>query len=102
MANYKELSAKIAALMQEAEAARKTERNAALAEIRATMARHDISVADLALPTTRRGRSESAAKVPAKYVHPLTGERWSGRGLKPRWLTAELAAGKPLESFIVA
>jgi DNA-binding protein H-NS len=40
-------------------------------------------------------------KVAAKYKGP-NGETWSGRGLKPRWLTAEIKKGKKLESFAIA
>lgn len=41
-------------------------------------------------------------KVPAKYRHPKTGETWSGRGLKPNWLSREIDAGVPIERFLVA
>lgn len=41
-------------------------------------------------------------KVAPKFQHPKTGETWAGRGLKPRWLTAELDKGKSLESFRIA
>jgi len=40
-------------------------------------------------------------KVAAKYKHPKTGEAWSGRGSKPRWLQAEIKAGKKIEAFAV-
>jgi DNA-binding protein H-NS len=30
-----------------------------------------------------------------------SGELWSGRGLKPRWLVAQMKQGKKLESFAV-
>ena len=39
-------------------------------------------------------------KVAPKYRGP-NGELWSGRGLKPLWLTAELKKGKKLESFSI-
>ena len=39
-------------------------------------------------------------KVAPKYRGPK-GELWSGRGLKPRWLTAELKQGKKLENFAI-
>ena len=102
MANYKELSAQIATLMQQAEAARKAERSAVLAEIRATMAAYKISVSDLGVPRTRQLRADSPKTLPAKYRHLQSGETWSGRGLRPRWLVAELATGKSLDSFIIA
>ncbi len=50
----------------------------------------------------RRGRppGRKGKKVPAKYRGPK-GVTWSGRGLKPRWLTAELKKGKKLEDFAI-
>ena len=42
------------------------------------------------------GRSRS--NVAAKYVNPSDpSQTWSGRGLKPKWLTKMLASGKTLE-----
>ena len=37
----------------------------------------------------------------AKYRCPLTGQTWTGRGLKPRWLMVALEAGQTLGSFAV-
>jgi DNA-binding protein H-NS len=39
--------------------------------------------------------------MPPKYRNPETGETWSGRGARTRWLTAAIAAGKKLEDFAV-
>lgn len=46
--------------------------------------------------------SRLGRKVPIKYQHPETGESWSGRGMKPKWLTREIEAGADQESFRVA
>jgi DNA-binding protein H-NS len=55
----------------------------------------------------RRGRPPGSGrkslrgrKVAPKYRGP-GGETWSGRGLKPRWLVAEMKKGKKLESFAI-
>jgi DNA-binding protein H-NS len=40
-------------------------------------------------------------KVAPKYRGP-GGETWTGRGLKPKWLTAALADGKKIEDFLIA
>jgi DNA-binding protein H-NS len=51
--------------------------------------------------SSRRGGARG--KVPAKYRNPDNpSETWAGRGLKPRWLTAALKAGKKLEHFSIA
>jgi len=46
----------------------------------------------------KRGRK--GRKVPAKY-RGARGETWSGRGLRPRWLTAALKEGKKLDDFLI-
>ena len=40
--------------------------------------------------------------VAAKYRDPKTGQTWSGRGLKPKWLVAALEAGWSLFEFDMA
>lgn len=49
----------------------------------------------------KQTRSTKGAKVAVKYKNQATGETWSGRGLKPNWLRAELMKGATLESFAV-
>jgi DNA-binding protein H-NS len=39
-------------------------------------------------------------KVEPKYRGP-DGETWSGRGLKPKWLTAAIKDGKAIEDFLI-
>jgi DNA-binding protein H-NS len=34
-----------------------------------------------------------------KFRDPATGDTWSGRGLKPKWLTTALESGKKVEDF---
>ena len=42
-------------------------------------------------------------KVEPKYRNPENpAETWAGRGLKPRWVTAAIKAGKKLEDFSIA
>jgi|RhiMethySRZTD1v2_1073278.scaffolds.fasta_scaffold91888_3 DNA-binding protein H-NS len=47
----------------------------------------------------RRG-PKKGQKVPPKYRGPH-GETWSGRGLRPKWLTAELKSGHKLDDFLI-
>ena len=49
----------------------------------------------------RRKRRGTGRKVPAKYRSPR-GETWSGRGLRPRWLTAAMKEGKKPDDFLIA
>jgi DNA-binding protein H-NS len=50
----------------------------------------------------RRAKQHALAgrKVAAKYKG-ANGETWSGRGLKPRWLTEALKSGKKIEDFLI-
>lgn len=48
----------------------------------------------------RKSSNQKGVKVAAKYRGP-NGETWSGRGLMPRWLAAQVAAGKTKENFAV-
>jgi DNA-binding protein H-NS len=53
------------------------------------------------LPSGRRQRSRlKGRKVPPKYRSP-SGETWSGRGARPRWLVAVLKGGNRLEEFLI-
>jgi len=98
MASYKELKAKAEDLLRQAEAARKAETAAVIAEIRKTMAEYGISAADLAgKPAASKGRKPAAVK----YRNPANDDAWSGRGRVPRWLAALEAAGRKREEFAV-
>jgi DNA-binding protein H-NS len=118
MSSYKELKEQAEDLMRQAEAARKAELSAVLADIKAKMAAYGITVADLAGKVkAAKGSKASSAKavkpgkvkaakprkpVAAKYRNSATGETWSGRGKAPKWLAAELAKGRKREEFLVA
>jgi DNA-binding protein H-NS len=97
MAKLSELLAQKAALEQQIAATQREERQAAIAQVKALMAEHGLTLADLGT----RSPSKPAAKVAAKYRDQATGQTWSGRGLQPRWLKAALAAGKKLSDFAV-
>ena len=113
MASFKELKSQAEDLMRQAEAARKAEISAAIAEIKAKMAAYGITLADLGgKARAAKGRKPKAVKtakaakgakakpakprqpVAAKYRNAATGESWSGRGRVPKWLAAELAKGR--------
>lgn len=98
MATYKELKAQAEVLMQQAEAARRAEIAAVVAEIQARMKEFGITVADL-----KGGAKKAKARgtVAAKYRNPATGDSWSGRGRAPRWLADALAKGRKKDEFLV-
>jgi DNA-binding protein H-NS len=49
------------------------------------------------------GRGGARGSVAPKYRNPENAsETWAGRGLKPRWLSAAIKAGKKIEDFLIA
>jgi DNA-binding protein H-NS len=48
------------------------------------------------------GRGGKGRKVAAKYSNPDNpSETWTGRGRKPRWLTAKLKDGDRMEKYLI-
>lgn len=101
MATLQELLAQREAIEREIELTRKQARADAIAQVRALMAEHGLTLADLSGKAPARSAAKPAGKVPAKYRDAATGNTWSGRGLQPNWLKAALASGKRLEDFAV-
>ena len=100
MPTYAELQQQIATLQQQAQAARKAEIASVVADIKSKMQEYGITVADLS--SGARGSRAKGATVAAKYRDPETGDTWTGRGKRPRWLQARINAGRTLESFLIA
>ena len=113
---YAQLNAEIEALKAKADSARKREAAGVVARIKQAIAAYGLTAADLGLGSAaRRGglaatnispaktakqKKKGQSQVPVKY-RDSAGNRWSGRGSRPRWLVAALAAGQPLEAFAV-
>lgn len=91
--NYKDLQAQIQALQKQAEAARQAEIASAIAEIKAKMREHRITVEDLVGVRLRKGPKTPPGPVAAKYRDPESGKTWSGRGKAPRWIEGKDRAG---------
>jgi DNA-binding protein H-NS len=94
-----ELLAQKASLENQIAQTQREERDKAIAQVKALMAEHGLTAADLSARASKKVRA--VAKVAAKYRNRDTGDTWSGRGLQPRWLKAALAAGKKLSDFSV-
>ena len=53
--------------------------------------------------TTARKSAQKGSKVEPKYRNPANpAETWAGRGMPPKWMSAELAKGRKLEDFLIA
>lgn len=100
--SLKDLIAQREALESQIRAAQSTERNAAIEQIKSLMADYGLTEADLN-DGGRKGKKAGGSKstVAAKYKDPETGATWSGRGLKPKWLTEKINGGKKLEDFAI-
>jgi len=104
MSTLQELLAQKEALDRRIKEATSKGRTEAIAQVKALMADHGLTVADLSRSAgkgkgARKSKTSPGAKVAAKYRNSSTGETWSGRGLQPRWLKAALAGGKSLTDF---
>jgi DNA-binding protein H-NS len=50
----------------------------------------------------RPGSAMKGRTVPPKYRNPKNrAETWAGRGAMPRWMAAEIKAGKKREDFLI-
>jgi DNA-binding protein H-NS len=78
-------------------------RAGAVAEVRMLMTQHGLTAADLMSAPKAKAKvgARTGSKVAAKYRDPATGSTWTGRGLKPRWLTAAIEAGKSQQEFAI-
>ena len=112
------LTKEIDALKVKAEAVRRQEGAGVIARIKVAIDVYGLTAADLGfsggkestpkLLSTKVATAKSPkppiakgkSKLPAKY-RDSAGNSWTGRGSKPRWLTAALAAGQSLETLKV-
>jgi DNA-binding protein H-NS len=102
MSNLADLIAQKAALEQQIAEARREARAGAIAQVKALMAEHGLTMADLGGKAPASGPASAprkGGKVAPKYRDPETGTTWSGRGLQPKWLKAALANGRKLSDF---
>lgn len=116
--SLEQIESQIARLQQAAKALRAKEAEAVIARIKEAIAYYELTPQDLfgrgpgrpakasagkragAVKPTARGRSARRGPVPVKYRDD-SGNTWTGRGNRPRWLVAELASGKKLDDFLV-
>lgn len=94
--SYKELTAQIEALTQEAEAARIAELEAVVSQIKQLMGDFGITAGDLGFKVPGAGRKKTANAAAAKYRDPESGATWTGRGRAPAWI-----AGKDRSKYAV-
>lgn len=101
MSTIQEMMAMRAELDRKIAEAQRTARADAIAKVKSLMAEYGLTAADLSGRAPAAPKAEGSKKVAAKYRDPATGQTWTGRGLKPKWLTAALSSGKQLSDFAI-
>lgn len=96
-----ELLAQKAAIEKQIADAQRGARSDAVNQVRALMAQYGLTLADIGTKGAAAPRASGTKKVAAKFRNTATGDSWSGRGLKPKWLNAALASGRSLADFAV-
>lgn len=110
---FQQIQQQIDALTRQAEDLRRKEIAGVVDRIKGAIATYGLSAAELGLEVGSGAAQKAKAaapgaakkkgskvKVKVKY-RDEAGNTWTGRGLKPRWLTAALANGKQLTDFLV-
>ena len=103
MADLQELIRQKADLERQIASAQSKGRQDAIDKIRAIMQEQGLTAADIAAAPKGRTPAKASGErkaVAVKYKDG-NGNAWTGRGLKPKWLSAQLANGKKLEDFAV-
>lgn len=99
MSSYQELKNQAQELLRQAEELRAEERARVLAEVREQVAEWNFSGSELGIKVAGK---PAPKKVAPKYVHPVTGQTWGGRGKMSAWLANEIANGATKEQFLAA
>jgi DNA-binding protein H-NS len=105
-ASLKLIEAKIRDLQEKAEEIKHREKPG-MKQLKSVISRYRLTLDDAKLAFNGRGNGSVSAlrgrKVRPKYRNPTNkSETWAGRGLKPKWLTAQLRKGKKLEDFAIS
>lgn len=110
MTTSKDIEKQIEALKKKAERIRQKEQlaqqlnaahHAKVAEIRALMEQHGITLAELGGAPAKAAKKSSRPPVLPKYKDPATGQTWSGRGRAPLWVLKAESEGKSRASLAI-
>jgi DNA-binding protein H-NS len=102
MASIQELLQQREELERQIRQAQESSRAEAIATIKQLMAENGLTVQDLAATPGRGAKSAGrTGTVAPKYRDPASGKTWTGRGLKPKWVTEALESGKTLDDLAI-
>ena len=96
--------AKLNELRKQQEIERKGERMQAIGEAKELIKKHDLTASDLGFSgkaAAKRATGDKRNVVAPKYQDPASGKTWTGRGKSPAWLSAQLAAGREKQEFLI-
>lgn len=99
-----EIEAAANAVRKELDAERKGERTQVITEIRELIKTHELTASDLGFVgkgSKQRTLNDKRNVVAPKYQDPDSGKTWTGRGKSPAWLSAQLAAGREKQEFLI-
>jgi DNA-binding protein H-NS len=103
LSQKEQLSQQVAAIDAQITEHREAARRDVVDKMKAQIAELAITPQELFSSRAHKAPTKNVrGKAPIKYRDPASGSAWSGRGIKPRWLTAALSAGKKIEDFVVS
>ena len=95
MSSYAELLKQREELEKQIESARQNEIKNALVTVRQLVDQFNLSSSDV-FPVGKSKSVKSSGKVAAKFLDPVTGATWTGRGKAPKWID-----GKDRQAFAI-
>ncbi|MGZ5471662.1 MAG: H-NS histone family protein [Nitrososphaeraceae archaeon] len=106
MTTYAEIQEQIKQLQEQAEQIRKDEIQSVISDINSKIALYNIKQQELKFPDSLKpeveeGSKQPKDKLPPKYRNEETGEEWSGRGPKPKWIKDAENEGKDIKVFLI-
>jgi DNA-binding protein H-NS len=104
MTRYKEYMQQAAESQRETEDWRQRELAAVITQIKGLIAQHQLSAGDLGFHS-RAGTAvkmrDGRGRFAPRYLDPVSGSTWNGRGRKPRWLDAAIASGHSARHYLI-
>lgn len=94
--SYQALMEKANQLIREANRLKEAERQQIIADIRAKMKAHGITIQEIQSGTRR---SRIRMKGEPVYRDPASNRTWTGMGRMPNWIKEAMANGASLDSF---
>jgi len=104
MTRYKEYMQQAAESQRETEDWRQRELAAVITQIKGLITQHQLSAGDLGFHS-RAGTAvkmrDGRGRFAPRYLDPVSGSTWNGRGRKPRWLDAAIASGHSAQYYLI-